>query len=154
MKTKRISEICEHCGLNRRDIENWLGRLEFRTEFAPVTQGVARQYTVENARELALISAFVRAGVEPRWAVAKADAVRRQILSTGGLREYVVSMNGAGKGIATSELDAEKLTEMLAEPGCLPVLSIVHVGAVVRRVDELYADADAAVVEERMKVDA
>ena len=89
--------------------------------------------------QLIAMAAFVTAGATPRRAQPLAAAIVRHVRGTAPLREWMVFPAGAftkGTAIATNE---PNLAALNTEFGNVP-LSLVPIGAIVRTVDQLYAE--------------
>lgn len=138
----RISKIEPVLGASRLDVGNWLSRQTMTSHFQEVLGGQARQFTYQNTIELALIAAFVGAGMPVSKAVAWArpfvlDA-RAPGVRMGGQRQWLVIPAGDfSKAVQTDEPQLSALTELL-EPGAPPVFALVNIAEVFRRVDELF----------------
>ena len=145
---KPLNEILPTIGAPASSIENWLmpDRLRLYTSFEGTTRGRARLFSRNNTLELALIAAFIKAGAAASGAAAMAEAVLRAETNAAALgrpknydvREWWVFAAGdMTKGSELSTINLKKLQPRL-KPAWPPVLTIVHVGEIVRRVDKLF----------------
>lgn len=122
------------------DVDNWVDRLEMVTEFRPTGRGRARVFDRWNARELGLLSGFVRAGMKPSEAVA----YNRGLIQTLRNRRPVVEWLAFPAGDPSSSRGfAEPPTlDRLAElyPGAIG-FAIIRPAEIIRRVDALFEEA-------------
>jgi hypothetical protein len=121
------------------DLENWIGRVNLSTKLQPTVRGKARLYSRGNAFELALISAFVRAGATPSRAATFAASFIRNAESSNWKRstcEFLVWPAGELKS-ARGVANLEKIVELYEEFGT-DALSVVHVGKILRRVNSVF----------------
>jgi hypothetical protein len=136
----KLSEIHEPFGAARSDYETWLTRKEqlgLRTEYAETVSGSARRFSFENVLELALINAYVRAGVAtPSTAAAYADMTLDCLKCGYHIHEFSVFTGGDfSTGYSVDSLDS---VDFKAADRAAPVFSIVQVGEVLRRVKRLF----------------
>jgi hypothetical protein len=141
---KPLSEIVSTVGAPISTIENWLmpDRFQLSTNFEQTTRGRARLFTRANTLELALIAAFIKAGAQPSGAAAFAAAVLRADSARAPIREWWVFPAGnARKGKQLNRLSHIESLEPLLETDAIwpPVLIIVRVGEIARRVNALFA---------------
>lgn len=132
---KTMNEILATVGAPVSSIENWLmpDRYQLTTKFEPTVRGRPRGFDRRNTLELALISGFRRANATASAAVAMAAAVLRADRAKSHVKEWWVFVDGdltKGKQIDNLTIDAIK-----ALP---PVVTVVRVGEIVRRVDALF----------------
>jgi len=134
-----MSDFVDVFGLNSVQIENWLSRLDLRTDYEPTVKGRARQFSRANVIELAAIGAFVSVGISPREAVARAEIVvddskRPRDKSP---RYIVAPADDDCRSWQTDELDCSRIEEMLSETPSRGVV-IVETGKIADRVDALF----------------
>lgn len=138
--TRTLREISPVVRASQSHIDNWMSRVEMRTDFETPVRGAPRRYTRANTLELALISAMVQVGAKPSTAVAFADAYNGESgrLEMMAGREWLVFVAGDLKHArATDNPDPRFWTRELNAPA----LSIIHVGAIVREVDSLFTES-------------
>ena len=133
---KPIVEILPVVGASRRDLENWIGRLELTTKYDPSTPGRARLFSEANTSELALIAAYVAVGVAPRSAVALASADIREIR----MRRFRIFTGGAATGVSAEHVTPESIEKLLADASGAHAVAIVDRRATLDRVAKLYAE--------------
>lgn len=138
---KTILEILPTVGAERHDVENWLGRLTFSSAFETGTPGRARQFSRDNTIELAAIAAFVRMGWLPNTAVAMAGAVMR-MAKVNKVREWAVFSTESPNGYATNVIDMDRIARDVAAASEVPIVRLVPIGEIVRRVDRLFAGVE------------
>lgn len=138
----RLSQIAPVLGASRLDVGNWLNRQTMTSHFEEVASGQARQFSYQNTIELALVAAFVAAGMPVSKAIAGA---RRHVVAAhsprmrlGDKRQWLVYPAGKfSSGIETDQPELASLSGLL-EPGAPPVFVLVNIAEVFRRVDELF----------------
>ncbi|HEX2492670.1 MAG TPA: MerR family transcriptional regulator, partial [Steroidobacter sp.] len=69
------AELSAVSGATTRDIENWMVRLPLRTKFKRTVQGRARDFTRDNAVEIAMVAALVRSGFTPAAAAERVSVL-------------------------------------------------------------------------------
>jgi hypothetical protein len=139
-RLKTTAQITPVVGADVNNIDNWIGRLELSTKFEPSRRGRERQFTRENTIELAIVAALVQAGLKPQSAAAYADMGLRN-LRHGGQREWLIFPAGdATKAFGSDQPDPAALAKKFGAVA----LSFVHVGEIVRRVEELFSAEGAA----------
>jgi hypothetical protein len=137
------SVVAAEIGATPRDIENWIGRFEFSTDFEATSRGKARMMTKANTLELAFVAALTAAGVKVSEAVAYAAMYVRQFNAerrgAGKLREWFIfdAESGAHSAIGADELTTAKLAELTRKSNP-PVVSVIQAGEIVRRVEALF----------------
>lgn len=140
-----VDQVVKAISASQRDIENWIGRLELSTQFMAPGRGRPRVFSRENAIELGFIAALVRAGVDPSKAVAYARSML-SYLRYDNLREWLVFRAGdVSRAIATDTPDFTTLLDRLASDEAAPTYSFVHMGEIVRRVDQAIQAGDVEV---------
>jgi MerR HTH family regulatory protein len=65
MKTLTQTELLALTGAAKRDVENWMGRLPLVTKYEETIMGRARNFSRDNALEIALIDRLVKTGMSP-----------------------------------------------------------------------------------------
>ena len=140
----RLSKIEALCG-SSRNVANHLARLIMSSDFQPVVSGQARRFSYQNTIELALINAFITAGLP----ASKAAAFAKPFVAAARFpgigapdREWIVFP--AGDATQAVNTDAPDLAKLSATFGALypPVFALVNVGEIFRRVDELFTEAE------------
>ena len=139
---KTAAELVTAMDATARDIENWVARLDLSTTYHQPERGLPRLFTRLNALEMAFIAALVRGGAAP----AKAAGVGRLFVLDaryGRLEKwnqwFVFPAGKLERGIGTDKLDvaAPQIIELNAT-----TISIVNIKELVRRVDDLFSEAD------------
>jgi hypothetical protein len=140
---KPINEILSTVGAPVSTIENWLmpDRFQLTSTFEATTRGRARLFSRLNTLELSLIAAFRKAGAPASSAAALAAAVLRAQKARAPLREFWFFAAGdTTKGKEVDRLNIETLQSLLdVNATWPPVVTIVWVGEIVRRVDALFS---------------
>lgn len=142
MVRKTLVEVLPVIGAPRNRVENWLipARLRLSSHFQQPDIGTARSFTRVNTLELAVIAAFVKASATASAAAAMAAAVLRQD-KAGKVQEFWIFEAGEmSKGVQTDAITASSTLASL-KTAWPPVLTIVRIGEIVRRVDALFAEA-------------
>lgn len=139
----RLSQIEPVLGASRLDVGNWLNRQTMTSHFDEVVSGQARRFSYQNTVELALVAAFVAAGMPVSKAIAWArpfvTEARGPGLRFGQHHQWLVIPAGNfTKAVETAEPQLSALTDLL-EPGAPPVFALVNIAEVFRRVDELFS---------------
>jgi hypothetical protein len=139
-----LSRIAAVVDLNLHDFTNWRKRELLRTHYRDTINGKAREFTRENAIELAVVSALGKNGVAIPSAVAYADMVLRNA-RTGRLREYLMFPTGSVDSATGTDEPSAKLADLVAQAAGANIMSVsvVCVGEIVRRIDALFAEVDA-----------
>ena len=133
----RMSKFVEEFALSKADVENWISRLPMRTEFAPTIAGRFREFGKANVLELALVGAFVSAGMRPASAVAWAEPVLDDYRSGSVQRWFVAPAGSFDKGSFVPDLEAVDLDGLskLYPSRAIVVFNILDI---VERVDALF----------------
>jgi hypothetical protein len=134
-----MAKILDVVGASSHDIENWIGTLELFSKFQPTVRGRARLYSRDNVLELALLAAFVKAGVRPSLAAAHAAQQLRSVRHSGRVvREWTAfAVGNPDKAIGVQQLDDEVIKSLLKD-GRAAAVSILAIGEIKRRVDALF----------------
>jgi len=132
-----MNELLAIIPATRRDVENWLERMELRTEYEKTVRGRPRNFTKENAIELAALANFVQVRISPSAAAALAHMVVRNA-RVGKVREWFIG-NSSGGGIAVDSLGDDRFRQAGQDNNDL-AFTVVNMGEIVRRVDALFAE--------------
>lgn len=135
-----LEPLLKHVGQSLKFASNAIERNEqLRLSLPATVPGQPRMFNRLHAIQLITMAAFVTAGARPKRAQPLAAAIVRGARAPGPLREWMVFPAGKfekGAAIATNE---PNLAALNAEFGSVP-LSLVPIGAIVRMIDQLYAE--------------
>jgi hypothetical protein len=138
---KTVTDIEGATGASLVNANNWMARFELSTHFLPATRGRPRRYTRQNALEIAVINAFVTAGIRPGRAVSFARGIveHHDIFFTGPRLGgwFVVSASDDSRGIAVDNISLGALVERF--PGAL-AFALIPIAEIIRRVDAYFAE--------------
>ncbi|SFO91207.1 MerR family transcriptional regulator [Tranquillimonas alkanivorans] len=137
----KMDEFKDTIGASRREIENWLNRVDpFLSTFEPTRRGIPREYTKENVIELAFIAAFIRAGLELQSASAYARTMLRHYRNKE-VRAWVAFPAGdAASSKATDDISGTDFAALAARSDRSAV-TVIHVSAVFEKIERLFARA-------------
>ena len=165
-----LSEVLPIAKCSRDDFQNWRRRDGFSTELPPTKAGVAQELTRENALELSFVSVLTSAGYEPaeakreaaRWVKEEAQGTLAQAWATNPLsaRRLPGRIAGVRKAADRRSLSADAINSLWIdlpdqiESGWVgeadkneaqraTALVLIDRAEIVRRVDQLFADAAA-----------
>lgn len=123
-----------------KNTTNYIERIDLVRNFVPAGgRGKLRLFRHHEAVFLVCLASLVTAGAAPGEEAAPiAAAIARAVKAKGKpSREWLIYKSGAfGSGISTDETDAAKISEKFG----IGPLCFVPVGAIVRMVDDLYAE--------------
>lgn len=130
-------------GASRRDLENWLRRIELSTEFEPTSPGRERLFSRSNALELAFIAALVKAGAPPRRASALSvfflDLMRSEPEQFP--KWFAFPAGNPDWAFVIEEPDQKAFDGLRAsakERNAPAVFAFVHLGDIVEKVDRVF----------------
>jgi hypothetical protein len=135
----RASGFVGEFGSNKAEIENWIIRdtVDLRTRYEETIAGSARQYSLENVIELALMTAFVRSGIKPSSAAAYAAMAMRNHATESPNEWYIFVDGSKGDGHAVSDIPDGYIEDLMKE-SLTKTVSIIQVGAVIRKAEAVF----------------
>jgi hypothetical protein len=137
--TRSMSDILDAIGMSLHDCQNVLKRYaeELATTFEPTIQGRSREFSRENAYELAFIAAITSAGVKLSEALPHAAALLRA--RRGGWRRWMYFLAGDGTtGGKSHAPPSEAAMKQLLKSDRPPVYTCIDLDEIVRRVDAVF----------------
>jgi hypothetical protein len=155
-----LSDVLDALDLPRHSFNNWQRKGALRTEYAPTTQGVPVELTLENALELGFIFALTKLGTTPTGAGMEAE---KWILDhkAGDLKPFLAfnMTDGREVGYGDPSLGFPHLARLMSEDdprgwvtprdrfgipigGYKPatVIAIVDRAEIARRVEKLFQE--------------
>lgn len=137
----QLNDFAEEFGLARADAENWLARVELRTDYQPTARGRSREFSRENVVELAMIASLVAVGFRPSKAVVWAEIVVDEYRNRRSAPEFLAfPAQKFERCISGDEVSPDQLAELAAlSPFRAAIL--INSGDVVRRVESLFTEA-------------
>ena len=138
MKTlTQIEPLLMKLGSNVSDASNWIARLDdFSARLKKTIGGTPRRFTRENAIELLLIAATVKAGAAPLVAASYAKSAMTRFKSTGKPSgEWLVFR--CGNFTSSTDANDPDMRALTKKSGRVP-LSLVPFGEIIRMVDDLF----------------
>lgn len=143
MVTRTAAELVGAMDASQRDVENWVKRLNLSTTYHKPEHGLPRLFSRLNGLELAFVAALVRGGATPAKAAAYArlfvlDA-RYGRLGKKWKSWFVFARGNLDHAVGTNEIDVDnpEIKKLNAT-----TLSCVNVKELIRRVDDLFSEAD------------
>jgi hypothetical protein len=143
--TISTAELVVASGASARDIDNWLVRLPLTTDYGPMGRGRARSFKPDNALEIALIAALVKARISAgdaasrmgsffeQWDSSEPEDSEWSIFFWGDAELDVISCD---KPPFKMKEVMQALLRLTEEEGT--TFTILNTGKIIRRVDSLF----------------
>ncbi|MGJ0512403.1 hypothetical protein [Methylocystis sp.] len=139
-------EVADAAGCTPEFISNCVNRNVLLTPLGETTAGVARDFSFDNALELAFIAALVVIGYSPidaaikaaEWRALEAEGELLAFWAENARTRQGVLMSKAPKDLAALAATFQDRSGRHYEPAT--ALAIIHVREIVKRVEALFAD--------------
>lgn len=136
---KRTSDIAEAASVATVDVDNWMKRLELRTDFENPGRGRSRTYSYDNALEISFLGRLVELGLKPSSAAAYAWAfvenVKMNDLGYGKSFPEYLAFYGSDYETADQVGPETSLREVFERVPSPLGVSIIRIGEAKRKVD-------------------
>lgn len=135
-----LYQMLHAVGTDPNQVASWMRRIPMHTAQPKSKNPRQRVYTKDNILELALLNALVQAGLPAAKAAFYVGEMLQHYL-LGDLEEWFVFASGdPTRGMWMPQPDLARAMRQFKVSDRPPVLTLVQVGEVVRRVERLFAE--------------